>query len=179
MNEELQKLVTKLYQEAGREIEPLYPRVLVRVLPREQETKGGIWLPEHKQNKPALEGVVLKTYKSFWKLFSETENEDHSFVTKKEWVEPQVKVGDHVVFPSIEFNITPVWPLDDGAGDYRLVPEEHMMAVLTYEQQTTREWLFEVIADCGSIIVDKKVDAILERAEVIRKDLKSLTVSGK
>jgi co-chaperonin GroES (HSP10) len=188
MNEELRKLVTKLYKEAGVEVEPLYPRVLVRVLPREQETKSGIWLPDRQQNKPALEGVVLKTYKPFWKLFEITKREElkkvgyEALEIKKEWIEAQVKPGDHVVFPSIEFNITPVMPLDAGVGDYRLIPEEHLIAVLEYKKETTRKWLFKILADHGSIRIeeiDEQVDAVLEKAEVIRKDLKSLTVSGK
>ena len=44
---------------------PLFARVLVRVLPREEKLRG-IWVPDNKQNKPTWEGVVIKTYKPFY-----------------------------------------------------------------------------------------------------------------
>src|SRR6266436_3799148 len=65
--EKLQNLVTEMYQQCGVEVEPLFPKILVRVLPKEQQTKGGIFLPGGKdQSKPAYEGVVLRVYKPFF-----------------------------------------------------------------------------------------------------------------
>lgn len=140
--DKLQKLVTELYQECGQEICPLFPKVLVRLLPRGTETSGGIILPDESkyQNKPTHEAVVLKVYKPFFRRVwiedlnwnTEGWDEDAKYMQK---VECAVKPGDHILFPFAEFGITPVWPLDEGVGEYRLVPEQHITAVVEYDER--------------------------------------------
>lgn len=186
-HEKLRELVAELHKECGVEIEPSFPRVLVRLLPREQKTRSGLYLPEEHQNKPTHEGIVLKVYKPFWqsvfkaddwlKVRSRQALLDEKGRVKAIWQEAQVKPGDHILFPFAAFGIMPVWPLDDGKGDYRLVPEGEILAVLDYKKQTTRDWLMaQLNLEFG---LEDTVSTILEKAEVYRKDLPSLTVSGK
>lgn len=188
--EQLGKLVTTLYQECGVFVEPLWPKVLVRVLPREQQ-KGHIILPDNKQNKPTLEGVVLKTYKPFYQKI---------FLSEAQWVkddpDPEARYvqkvecslvsGDHVLFPHIEYGVVPVWPLDDGRGDYRMIPENIVVGKLEYYREKPLDWLEKLIERCK--VTDGRRPAwldehhlaqhILQNADVVRKDLTSLTMSG-
>ncbi len=188
MDDALKQLVTRLYQEKEVEVQPTYPRILVRLLPREQMSRGGIVLPEHHQNKPVHEGIVLATYTPFWKslIKSNRENWDRKrakffaeiFNDKAKhqlvWIESPVKVGDHVIFPQMEIGITPVWVLDGGKGDYRLVPDDQVLAVLTYERQPVKKWLLETLN-----LDDSTADRLLEQATILQKDLASRTVSGR
>ncbi len=191
--EKLAELVTKLYQESDVTIKPTFPRLLVRLLPREQQTKGGIYLPEgEKQNKPVHEGVVLDTYEPFWQSVSKTAEweklkshhvvMDEHDVVRKVWQECAVKIGDHVTFAHMAFGITPVWPLDGGVGEYRLVPEGEIQATLRYEDVPARTWLERTISDYENHPQPDSVqlsDYLMNRANIIRKDLKAKTVSGK
>jgi hypothetical protein len=179
----LKVLVTRLYQECGVEIEPLYPKVLVRVLPREQATRGGIILPDGaKQNKPVMEGVVLKTYKPFFqKVYVESiswrKDDWDQEATYRQLVKCELQPGDHIIFPHMEFGITPVWPLDDGVGEYRLVPEPVVFGKLEYQTQDMRVWLSLQLARTQMSSLHQ-AEHILKVADVIRKDIASLTVSG-
>ncbi len=186
--EQLAELVTKLYQETDATIQPTFPRVLVRLLPREQQTKGGIYLPEgEKQNKPVHEGVVLAVYEPFWQNVSKTAEWekrkshhivlDEEDVIRKVWQECALHPGDHVIFPHMAYGIIPVWPLDGGKGDYRLVPEGEIQAVLQYEDVPLRKWLFDAL-EINNNLDSYMVDTLLEKANVIRKDLVAKTVSG-
>jgi hypothetical protein len=197
MNEELQKMVMDLYQQAGVAIDPKFPRVLVRVLPREQQTKGGIILPDGynstTQNKPVLEAIVLKTYEPFWqnahradewsKMRSKQVVLDEHNKVKAIWQESGVVPGDHVIFPHMAFGIMPVWPLDDGKGDYRLVPEGEILGTLKYYKQQTREWLAHVINEEAATLPrdlrDGIITGLLLNADVIRKDVAPVTLSGR
>jgi len=49
------------YRAGNVHITPLYPAILVRVIPK-QETSGTIWLPKNDQHKPIYEGIVIATY---------------------------------------------------------------------------------------------------------------------
>ncbi len=184
--EQLKELVTKLYNECGVDVEPMFPKVLLRVLPREHKA-GDIWLPENKQNKPTLEGVVLKTYKPFmqkvwvkditWRKADWKTDEEASYWQK---VESAVQAGDHVLFPHIEYGIVPVWPLDGGLGEYRMVPEDVLTAKLTYPLEHKEDWLAQILWEANDES-HENIDVakfILNKADVVRKDLGSLTTSG-
>lgn len=199
----LTEMVTKLYQETEVQVMPSYPRVLVRVLPKEQMTKGGIMLPEHQQNKPTHEGVVLAVYKPFWKTIIKSDREnwerhraqilveirdgEGKLEAEKVWIESPVKPGDHVLFPHMAIGIVPVWPLDDGKGDYRLVPDDQILSRLTYAQESTRDWLLGVVdlrpealkgESVDMMLAAEVVDRILANADVIRKDVRAKAMSG-
>jgi hypothetical protein len=181
----LRVLVTMLYKECDCEVEPLYPKILIRVLPKEQK-RGSIWLPDGKQNKPNWEGVVLKVYKPWYqKIYlsqahwvSDDPDPEARYVQKVECV---VKPGDHIVFPHIEYGQVPVHPLDDGVGDYRMIPENIILGTLEYDSQSTRDWLLNLIdeVDEENYSSEELVKKILKNADVIRKDVVALTMSGR
>lgn len=187
----LSAVVTELYESAGRETWPLFPKVLVRVLPRTQKV-GGIYLPdEGKQNKPAWEGVVIRTYKPFYqKIYlsdarwvKDDPDPEARYVQK---VECELKPGDHVMFPFMDYGITPV-DLDGGKGEYRCVPEHLIMAKVEYERENVHKWLENLLL--GAFEATEKIDRqdhrmimaeyILKHADVVRRDLESVTISGK
>lgn len=185
---ELRELVTKLYQEYEVEVEPTFPRVLVRVLPKEQETKGGIILPDYQQNKPTQEGLVLKVFKPFWQTISkvpanfdiknkDTEIDEKGY-PKKVWQESVVKPGDHILFPVMAFGITPVWPLDDGKGDYKLIPEWEILATLTYHGLSLLDEVKDALLEAGHNI-HFQAKYLLENFDIIRKDVVPVVISGK
>jgi hypothetical protein len=194
-HEELKSLVTELYQEHDMTIEPIYPRILVRVLPREQQTKGRIILPEFKQNKPTEEGIVIQVYKPFWQTISKIpkayENDfeirnkavelDEKGYPKKVWNESPVQPGDHVVFPHMAFGIVPVWPLDDGKGNYKMIPEWEILATVKYQQEGTLEYLAGLLDDLlmDGIDEEEMASEILNNFDIIRKDVKPVVISGK
>jgi co-chaperonin GroES (HSP10) len=58
----IDEMVQTLFQASEKRFVPHYPWVFVRVLQKEQQTAGGLVLPEP-QNKTSHEGVVLATWK--------------------------------------------------------------------------------------------------------------------
>jgi co-chaperonin GroES (HSP10) len=196
----LRELATKQYLEAGIHVMPLFPKILVRLVPKSFVTKGGIVLPgDREQNKPTHEGVVLETYKPFkQKVRSKMEDwyctrseevlldEDGKYIEIQQTCE--VQPGDHVLFPYMAPNITPVWPLDEGKGNYRLIEEGHVLGKIEYSRHTDEVWLKALLLDAfekeeaqgnGFRGVDSLVRTILQNADVIRKDYISKTTSGK
>lgn len=185
MHDELKALVTKLYQEHGVTVTPTYPRILVRLLPKEQVSKGGIVLTDHQQNKPVHEGFVLVTYPGFFrdKYVKDPLTEEREMI-ESTWIESDLKPGDHVLFPFMAQGIIPVWPLDGGSGEYRLVPEEQCLVKLTYTtkplvQDLTDEFLSLAGAEKDPSLARDNVEDFLQRFEVVRKTQPSMTVSGR
>jgi co-chaperonin GroES (HSP10) len=190
---DLRAVVAEEFKNRNVEIEPLFPRVLVRVLPKEQTSRGGIVLPAGSgmsmQNKPTHEGVVLKTYKPFWNRYRRFEewmitrspevllNEDGK--VKAIWQECSVQPGDHVLFPHMDFGITPVWPLDDGKGEFRLVEEGVIKGRVEYKETSTKDWLEEFLKEYDGATYPYAVNKLLEKVDVIRKDLVCKTMSGR
>jgi co-chaperonin GroES (HSP10) len=168
--EQIRKLVTKLHKESGVCVEPTYPRVLIRVLPKEQVTSSGLYLPDSNQNKTTYEGVVLKTYPK--RLHKLEDGSDY-------WEDSCVQVGDHVLFPYYEG--IPIMRLDKGVGDYRLIPDTTFIAVLRYDQGTAEEWLRDLFYKngCFDDLGIRLINAIISSADVIRRDQVSKTISGK
>jgi len=184
-------LVTKLYQECGVEVETLFPKVLIRVLPKEQK-RGEIWLPDgREQNKPTWEGIVLKTYKPFYQKIFLTEarwvkDDPDPEVRYTQKVECQFKPGDHILFPYIAFGEVPVNWLDGGKGDYRAIPEDIILGKLEYTTETVLDSLanffFENEMQDGNRDLTKdriKESGFLQRYDVIRKDVVAQTISGR
>lgn len=165
--EALQELVTKMYVESGVTVEPNFPFVLVRLLPKSQRTMGGIWLPDKDQNKPVHEAIVLRVYKP---RRMRNKKDGSEYV-----VDSSVNPGDHVLFQ--HFEGVPIPRLDFGVGEYRLVNEGAFHAVLHYSAQNMRDWLKQVVFK--SKISDQALDELLSNADVIRKDQVAMTVSGR
>ena len=71
--ETLAKICQQIYNLSmcGRHFIPKHPYILVRVLPKEHKTEGGIWLAETSQNKVVYEAIVLDT----WRPYDEERNE--------------------------------------------------------------------------------------------------------
>jgi hypothetical protein len=181
--EALRQMVTRLYEEQEINVEPLFPKVLIRVLPKYQKLRG-LWLPDGiDQNKPTWEGMILKTYKPFYQKI---------YLSQAHWVaddpDPEVRYtqkveslfqpGDHILFPKIAFGEVPIWPLDEGKGDYRLIPEDIILGKLEYEEQKTVDWLAIALME-QSMSVVHQAEHILKIADVIRKDVHAKTISGK
>lgn len=90
MEMKLADLSARIYEEGGRKFKPLYPWVLVRLLPKEQKV-GEIWMPE-KQEKTLYEGIVLEIYPVTTKLIK----------NKAITYECPVLLGDRICFPHFE-----------------------------------------------------------------------------
>jgi len=123
LERDLSKTCQRVYELSanGKLLTPLKPYIIVRVLPKEHVTAGGIILPETSQNKPVYEGIVLATWKPYTDYVSEKcpcgcgynmEREIHR--------ESSVSVGERIAFPHFEGLPVGDW-LDDKR--YRLVRE--------------------------------------------------------
>jgi hypothetical protein len=191
----LHQAVHELYERCDVTVEPLFPKILVRVLPREQKI-GSIWLPDKKQNKPVWEGVVLKVYKPFYQkiYLSEADwvaDDPDPEIRYTQKVECALQPGDHVLFPHIEFGIVPT-PMDEGRGDYRCVPEHVILCTLDYHRETRKEWLTKLLNEAMAHAADRDepeyadtkkgpalmAEYIIEHADIVRRDIPPLTISG-
>lgn len=176
----------ELYEASGRHIKCLYPWVLVRVLPKEQMWKNsGIILPDigtgaKAQNKPVHEGIVLETWKPFWKQLRKDSKESGQTVTsvkKASGLTP----GDHILFPS--WSGQPPGFLDD--KEFRLIqeisdynPSPVPFAKLEYDAEPVQSRIQALIdgsdSDCKNL-----AQRIMDGYYVIPKNLSSKTVSGR
>lgn len=156
----------KLYELAsdGRQFKSvMHPYILVRVLPKEHKTEGGIWLAETEQNKPVYEGIVLAT----WAPFEETrdvydkETGEHldEIVIKHKCT---LNIGDRVVFPHYE-GVGMHGYLDDKT--YRLIREG----------APQKQWAF-----CSVLgTIDYKGDKnVARKIRELTKTIGSITTSG-
>jgi co-chaperonin GroES (HSP10) len=177
--EQLQKLVKELYDEYDRVVTPIYPRIFIRVLPKET-TYGSIVLPDHQQNKVQWEGMVLATYESFWrKLIDSTESRfrrDRIIITteneKRVLIESSVKPGDHILFP---YHVGIPDPVFD-AKKYRIISENDVSAVLSYKHPSPIDTLREIIGQDPAR--EWCIATITEKFDLVRKNVMSKTRSG-
>jgi co-chaperonin GroES (HSP10) len=65
LKQKLADLCIDAYLGGGQRFIPLPPFVLVRVLPKDLVSDGGIILPNQQQNKPVHEGIVLETFRPY------------------------------------------------------------------------------------------------------------------
>jgi len=107
--QQLADLCIEIYLSGGERFIPLPPFVLVRVLPKDMVSDGGIILPNQRQNKPVHEGIVLETYRPYEEevvLKNKWTTQD-GVVHIKEYVDKitrtcPVKVGQRVCYPHYE-----------------------------------------------------------------------------
>jgi co-chaperonin GroES (HSP10) len=159
------QLAQEIYEAGERRIQPTWPWVLIRLVPKEQRF-GSLYLPDNagaaQQNKPLWEGIVLETWPAHWSRVKQIIDGSNFRADKKQteiWRESEFKRGDRVLFPS--FAGLPVNFLD--ANNYRLV----------------REWTFDVNGGCLGVLHydgDKKYKPVLDE---LFTGLESITLSGK
>jgi chaperonin GroES len=103
----------------------IYDRILVRVIPAEGKTKGGLFVPASvHENAHQWRGEVLAVGRGRQSEIS------------AEWVKPQVKAGDVITFiraPQSGEQAVLSIDLGDGQGDEELlvIREAHILCVLT------------------------------------------------
>ena len=124
---EVADVVTKMYHSYDRILEPLYPWLLVRPLPKSKLSDGGIILVE-KQNKPNHEAVVLATWKPFWENVEKENTETGEVLKVRVWNESDLKPGDHIVHPHHVGLPDAVLP----DNQYRMIREEDVFCTLHY-----------------------------------------------
>lgn len=155
---QLKDLVLELYRDYDRVIEPLYPWIFVRVLPKEQQI-GSIVLPDT-QNKTQYEGIVLATYKTFWQVVTKDSKEAQKAGMWRNnnpldniadvCIRSSVVVGDHIVFPHHVGLPDPVFD----EKKYRLIKEEDIHAVLKYGYPTPQFELADRFIKWGGPVGD-------------------------
>lgn len=139
LEKELSIICQKIYDLniGGRNLILIKPWVLVRVLPKEHKTEGGIWLAEVQQNKIVYEGIVLKTWPSYEEEFkiktpsdiSEKEKFPYRVTYKVVEYKSGLDIGDRVIFSHYVG-----LPLGEYLDDryYRIVKEPEIMSKLDY-----------------------------------------------
>jgi len=159
LEKQLGEIAQKIYESGERRIEPTWPWVLIRAVPKEQQ-RAGIWIPEgsgsNAQNKPLLEGIVLATWKPH---FSKWRKPGEPYKDNLVWRESEFEVGDRVLYPS--FAGLPVSFLDE--HHYRLI----------------REWTFD---ELGGVLCKVHFDGDVQLKEELDRafeGLSSVTLSGK
>lgn len=193
LESKLDKLALELYKKHDFVVVPRYPWVVVRVLPREQVV-GGIILSENKQNKPVLEGIVLRTWEPWTKKVNDSSfpelggTKEIAIPMKSNFV-----IGDHIIFqhwtglplPGVHENI------------YRMVPERDsysgesgpIYAKLEYQRESSSEKLTGLIQSLIHYIKEDKLseerlvtlfeDKMHEHFDIVRKITGSRTISGR
>lgn len=156
LESELSFIAQQIYEMGERRIQPLWPWLLIRLVPKEQ-SRNGLVLPENfgasTQNKPLFEGIVLETWKPHWRRIKELgENKDHYRMS-------DLMIGDRVLFPS--FAGVPVHFLD--VNNYRLV----------------REWTFDANGGVQGIVNYQKDELTRFALNDIFKNHESVTLSGR
>lgn len=105
----LEKLLAEcageIYLRGGQRLTPLQPFVLVRVIPKEMVSAGGIMLPDVRQNKPVAEGIVLETYRPYTQEVPMKRTLPDG--TEEEYIgiahfECPLKTGQRILFPYYE-----------------------------------------------------------------------------
>ena len=126
LEKQLAEICKEIYELSmnGRRFTPMCPYVLVRVLPKEHRTEGGIWLADTAQTKTVYEGLVLEVWKPYVEeqevVKTNVNNNERYTETKYIQRYCAVEIGDRVAFPHSEGLPVGDW-LDDRY--YRLVRE--------------------------------------------------------
>ena len=106
LEKQLARLCDKLYDLAvdGRRLIPKHPYILVRVLPKEHVTPGGIILAENDQNKPMYEGIVVAIWQPYDEIREKEKHDEQGMICERVIIhhECDVKVGERVCFPHYE-----------------------------------------------------------------------------
>ena len=120
--EKIRSTAQEFFESFCPNIKPLFPWVLVYVLPKEQKV-GELWLPDldgqKKQHKATLEGIVLRIWATSYGVGLRENKWSEDGVAMSSVLETQLKLGDIVAFPHWAG-----WPPDPmHAADFRMVKE--------------------------------------------------------
>ena len=154
LDKKLVEAVLEEYKALGIGFEPLYPTILVRVLPKEHMTHGGLWLPDTKQNKPIYEGIVLSIYPP--KRF---QTDSGKWLT----MTSGLYIGDHICFPHWSGEPVP-WLRDILSAkdihdeEYRLIPARGLLSLAGMQDSGEPYLILNYIKDT----VDSKLRLILQ-----------------
>lgn len=184
--DELFELAQKMYKSFHRRITPIYPWVLVRVLPKEQQL-GSIYVPES-QNKVIYEGIVLETWQPFLKSVQMREED---CPPRREYyieVKSELHPGDHVLFPHFEGMPVPYLNAEEKDA-YRLVRETNsrdekceIYGKLEYQEpieEKLKEFLFKKRgAGVSDSFANSFIEGLLRDFYVVRKTAEPRTTSG-
>lgn len=91
----LQTYVDEYYKDAVMRIRPVYPYILVRLLPRAHKV-GSLFVPETSK-KIMHEGIVLETFRPFWQRLRSQALEEKELL-----IQPPAEVGAHILFEWFE-----------------------------------------------------------------------------
>lgn len=193
----LSELAISEYEDLSRKLKinytPMYPAVLVRVLPKEHISVGGLWLPDTKQNKPIYEGIVLRVYPP-----KRIQLDSGKWIT----MDSGLAMGDHILFPHWSGEAVP-W-LRDALGakagedeEYRAIPARGMLSLagmkesgepflkLNYEKESVDVKLKAILDELidvdwlnGSMDLSEAIDKIKKEFDIQVKVKASKTVSG-
>jgi co-chaperonin GroES (HSP10) len=185
----LAELAIQEYEDLSRKLkiryQPLYPTVLIRVLPKEH-MQGGLWLPDTKQNKPVYEGIVLRVYPP-----KRIQLDSGKWIT----MDSGLSVGDHILFPhwsgeSVPWLREALSAKDVADEEYRLIPARGLLSlagmrdsgepylILNYEKESVDEKLALLLNkvyadawDAGRFSTgDLQEDSVAHAIEQIKKD---------
>lgn len=190
--DDLSEKTQALYQHACRSLTPRRDWVLLRVLEREQVTKGGIIVPGFEQNKPLHEGIILATWEP-WTEERTTRDEEGRTVVRVIHHRSELKAGDHVLFD--HWAGVPVLSDSKINCNFRLVKEPDdpnlgsIKAVVEYSEKDERpheimtELLREMNIDVNSREFDQMCRLAAARIEdrflLVDRDQQSITLSGR
>jgi co-chaperonin GroES (HSP10) len=109
LQQQLVNLCVDIYLSGAERFTPIHPFVLVRVLPKDMVSEGGIVLPNERQNKPVHEGIVLETYRPYTEevVLKDIIHKGTAGERVIEYIgtirrECPLKVGDRVAYPYYE-----------------------------------------------------------------------------
>ena len=175
----------KVYETHERRIIPLYPWVLVKMLPKVDKV-GSIFTPGN-QNTVMREGYVLETWQPFWKSINKTGQEIGQVATSIKF-QSELKPGDYIGFP--HFEGLPVPYLNGVERDeFRLVretnkPDPRCSVQCKFEfESPVKDQLTSAISKVrelnnGYLDIENLVSALLERFVIVSKSEKARTTSG-
>ena len=182
--EEIQIHLQRVLRLSQKRCAPLYPWVLVRVCEKEQE-RNGILLPDvvgSNQNKTVHEGIVLATWAPHWIKRTHL---------KQLWMESALKPGDHCLFQHFAGVPLSSHKLEKYrfVKEYGFAPDREggIIATVEYEpKNTVAEQLAELIPTDYTLAdgyyngdVSLVIAAIMERFELVDKQQRSVTLSGR
>ena len=184
----LREAVDKFYSTRAVNLRPLPPYVLVRALPKSQKV-GSLWLPD-KQNKVIHEGIVLATFKPYWRVLHGTAQHDGEDYDEQILVQPSVKVGDLILFQHFEgipvehvIFRTPYFKTQTyilvGDDPNKEAGRRGIIGVLEEAQEETSVLLAKVLEENADANLEVIVDAIIERFVISPIEETSRTTSGR